>query len=130
MKRLMLNNNSEFNAWKSNIDKQYPSGLDHFNPRVPKAYPVLVLYYMHEISIDAHFAPIKKCEFDYVYPAEFDTSITSVQEHPELIIEGRLCNVRIPERLETESTTNAGSEGSTSWTQKISEFFKQLFNKK
>lgn len=95
----MLNNDSEFNAWKSNIDKQYPSGLDHFNPRVPKAYPVLVLYYMYEIEIDAHFAPIKQCGFDYVYPAEFDTSITSVQEHPELIIEGRLCNVRIPERL-------------------------------
>ena len=54
MKRLMLNNNSEFNAWKSNIDKQYPSGLGHFNPRVPKSYPVLVLYYMYEIGIYAH----------------------------------------------------------------------------
>ena len=31
---------------------------------------------------------------------------------------------------ETESTTDAGSEGSTSWTHKVSGFFKQLFNKK
>ena len=31
---------------------------------------------------------------------------------------------------ETESTTDAGSEDSKSWTQKVSGFFKQLFNKK
>jgi len=31
---------------------------------------------------------------------------------------------------ETESTTDTGSEDSTSWTQKVSGFFKQLFNKK
>lgn len=31
---------------------------------------------------------------------------------------------------DTESTTDAGSEDSTSWTQKVSGFFKQLFNKK
>jgi hypothetical protein len=30
---------------------------------------------------------------------------------------------------ETESTTDTGSEDSTSWTQKVSEFFKQLFKK-
>lgn len=34
------------------------------------------------------------------------------------------------EQPETESTTDAGSEDSTSWTQKVSGFFKQLFNKK
>ena len=30
---------------------------------------------------------------------------------------------------DTESTTDAGSEDSTSWTQKVSGFFKQLFKK-
>ena len=34
------------------------------------------------------------------------------------------------EQPETESTTDAGSEDSTSWTHKVSGFFKQLFNKK
>lgn len=34
------------------------------------------------------------------------------------------------EQPETESTTDAGSEDSTSWTHKVSRFFKQLFNKK
>ena len=34
------------------------------------------------------------------------------------------------EQPETESTTDVGSEGSTSWTHKVSGFFKQLFNKK
>lgn len=33
------------------------------------------------------------------------------------------------EQPETESTTDAGSEDSTSWTQKVSGFFKQLFKK-
>ena len=31
---------------------------------------------------------------------------------------------------DTESTTDVGSKGSTSWTHKVSGFFKQLFNKK
>ena len=34
------------------------------------------------------------------------------------------------EQPDIESTTDAGSDGSTSWTHKISGFFKQLFNKK
>lgn len=34
------------------------------------------------------------------------------------------------EQPEIESTTDAGSEGSTSWTHKVSGFLKQLFNKK
>lgn len=33
------------------------------------------------------------------------------------------------EQLETESTTDAGSKGSTSWTHKVFGFFKQLFKK-
>ena len=53
------------------------------------------------------------------------------EKKPEKKVEGETSKTEeTVEQPETESTTDAGSEGSTSWTHKISRFFKQLFNKK
>ena len=53
------------------------------------------------------------------------------EKKPEKKVEGETSKTEeTVEQPDTESTANAGSEGSTSWTHKVSGFFKQLFNKK
>ena len=71
---------------------------------------------------------------DYEIPEEIEEiSIFGRQEekNTEEKVEEETPNTEeTAEQPDTETTTNAGSEGSTSWTHKVSGFFKKLFNKK
>ena len=71
---------------------------------------------------------------DYEIPEEIEEiSIFGRQEekNTEEKVEEETPNTEeTAEQTDTETTTNAGSDGSTSWTHKVSGFFKQLFNKK
>ena len=71
---------------------------------------------------------------DYEIPEEIEKiHISGYQEEKkseEKVEEETPKTEETADQPDTESTTDAGSKGSTSWTHKVSGFFKQLFNKK
>ena len=72
----------------------------------------------------------KYLKWSYTVDYEIPEWMKEEKKSEEKVEEETPKTQEIVEQPETESTTDASSEDSTSWTHKVSGFFKQLFNKK
>lgn len=73
MKKTFICNESDFNLWKSTIEKRYFKnfGLIHFEVERPKEYPVIAVSTEYEVQVDAHCMPNTLCKAILVYPSDF-----------------------------------------------------------
>ena len=73
MKKIVFQNEKEFNAWRNEViayNNQH--GYSHnFIIEAPKEYPAMAVYTIDFYTVDAHFAPASEYSIIMVYPSDF-----------------------------------------------------------
>ena len=72
MKKELFQNETEFGAWRKKVEAYNHKHAYMPSPVAePESYPAVVVYWTEQYTLDAHFDPVSKYEYMYVYPSDF-----------------------------------------------------------